>query len=809
MSLVSSFLTVCPVGRYNPKEGLTPCIPCPPHSSAPTPGLSECVCDTGYYRAPTDPRDTPCTRPPSAPQNLTVNFVDQSTVILSWNPPFNNGGRRDVVFRVRCDACKPGVTFNPDQFRYDAHNETTVTISGLQPVTTYRFQVFAENGVSDQGGPPKDVDLTVTTEAQVSSMVRDVRVVDIKSNEMELAWDPPVEPYGVDVELYEVRYFVRGQENNSSSVLTTQERSSFPNLTQRTEYGFQVRTKTTHGWGEFSPPVYKTTGHVLAAYVDSVESTEVRLIIGITATVVVIAILGVICGVVVWRTKSNDDCNKKGVPSDCDTLEYRNGEAAYVDSVESTEVRLIIGITATVVVIAILGVICGVVVWRTKSNDDCNKKGVPSDCDTLEYRNGEVHAPLETPPIMASHTSTMTTPLFTQMGPPRTYVDPHTYEDPSLAVKDFAREIDASCINIEAIIGGGEFGDVCRGKLKYPGRPEITVAIKTLKPGSSDRAKRDFLSEASSMGQFEHPNVIYLQGVVTKSTPHMIITEFMENGSLDAFLRANDGKFQTMQLSAMLRGIASGMAYLSEMNYVHRDLAARNVLVNAQLVCKIADFGLSREVESTTEGAYTTRGGKIPVRWTAPEAIAFRKFTWASDVWSFGIVSWEVMSYGERPYWNWSNQDVIKAIERGYRLPAPMDCPEAIHQLMLDCWQKERTHRPSFPAIVQTLDRLIRCPETLRKVAPNRPHHNPLAPDVPDLTQIGSVPEWLDSLKMSRYAQSFERAGITCMDHVARLSLQDLQVMGITLVGHQKKILNSVQTMRAQISLNMSDGFLV
>ena len=102
-------------------------------------------------------------------------------------------------------------------------------------------------------------------------------------------------------------------------------------------------------------------------------------------------------------------------------------------------------------------------------------------------------------------------------------------------------------------------------------------------------------------------------------------------------------------------------------------MAGRNILVNESLVCKVADFGLSREIEAdTTDGAYTTKGGKIPVRWTAPEAIGYRKFTSASDVWSYGVVMWETMSYGERPYWNWSNQDVIKAIDKGFRLPPPM-----------------------------------------------------------------------------------------------------------------------------------------
>lgn len=155
----------------------------------------------------------------------------------------------------------------------------------------------------------------------------------------------------------------------------------------------------------------------------------------------------------------------------------------------------------------------------------------------------------------------------------------------------------------------------------------------------------------------------------------------------------------------MLRGIAAGMKYLSEMNYVHRDLAARNILVNSNLVCKVSDFGLSRFLEDDpSDPTYTSslvqeaserdlregragqardqgsgsslshkvkgmsspppphnQGGKIPIRWTAPEAIAYRKFTSASDVWSYGIVMWEVMSYGERPYWDMSNQDVSGA----------------------------------------------------------------------------------------------------------------------------------------------------
>ncbi|XP_076879988.1 ephrin type-B receptor 3b isoform X2 [Brachyhypopomus gauderio] len=732
----------CSPGKFKSKQGEEACSPCPPNSGSTSVASNTCQCKNGYHRADSDSPDTPCTTVPSAPRSVISN-VNETSLVLEWSEPKDLGGRSDLFYNVICKKCLQdrGMCTRCDDNvdispRHLGLTERRVAVRNLQAHTQYSFEIQAVNGVSNKSPYSPQYAAVNITTNQAAPSAIPTVLLVTASASTMSLSWLPPEKPNGIILDYEIKYHEKDQGEAIAHTMTAQQNKA------RIE-GLKVGT------------VY-------------VVQVRARTVAG-------------------YGRYSN--------PTDFSTNDQTDPDKI-ID-----KLPLIVGSGTAGLVFIIAVVVIAIVCLR-------------------KQRNGSE--------------SEYTEKLQQYITPgTKVYIDPFTYEDPNEAVREFAKEIDISCVKIEEVIGAGnqqpellrvrgrparlnqaipledftprgEFGEVCRGRLKLPGRREIIVAIKTLKVGYTERQRRDFLSEASIMGQFDHPNIIRLEGVVTKSRPVMIVTEFMENGALDSFLRLNDGQFTVIQLVGMLRGIAAGMKYLSDMNYVHRDLAARNILVNSNLVCKVSDFGLSRFLEDDpSDPTYTSSlGGKIPIRWTAPEAIAYRKFTSASDVWSYGIVMWEVMSYGERPYWDMSNQDVINAVEQDYRLPPPMDCPTALHQLMLDCWVKERNLRPKFSQIVNTLDKLIRNAASLKVVTNTQSGASQplLDRSVPDYSTFTTVGDWLDAIKMSRYRDNFLNAGFASFDLVAQMTAEDLLRIGVTLAGHQKKILGSIQDMRLQLN---------
>ena len=374
------------------------------------------------------------------------------------------------------------------------------------------------------------------------------------------------------------------------------------------------------------------------------------------------------------------------------------------EPVDSNETYLVIALptVAGVLLITILVVILIIICYC--SHKVSHKKNLPKEVDGERYSHGPVH-------IVSMHSPNMkesANPLYARN--PLVHQGPVEYD--GVKLPEYPRD----GIFYIGDLGQGQFGVVVQAEATniIPGVEKSMVAIKVLKEGASMQVKREFFREATLMHTFDHPNIVKLLGVCIDQEPLCMIFEFMKLGDLNNFLRQNapekwgshpsltrSGHFQPRQAGLSIQqlvdiciNIAAGLEYLAQNHFVHRDMATRNCLVDSNLLVKISDFGLSQDVYSTD---YFRLGDSelLPIRWMPPESIMYAKFTVQSDIWSFGVVLWEVFSFGVQPYYSLSNEEVVQHVRDGNVMTRPEGCPQEIYDLMLDCWAMSSEDRPT------------------------------------------------------------------------------------------------------------------
>ncbi|OQR74852.1 tyrosine-protein kinase transmembrane receptor Ror2-like [Tropilaelaps mercedesae] len=270
-------------------------------------------------------------------------------------------------------------------------------------------------------------------------------------------------------------------------------------------------------------------------------------------------------------------------------------------------------------------------------------------------------------------------------------------------------------------LGQGAFGRVFQAKAPnvVKGEEVTIVAVKMLKDNASDDLLQDFEREACLMAEFDHPNIVKLLGVCCIGSPMCLIFEYMDRGDLKEFLRAcspsnyivrsgstnvfTDSRLNTLDQLDLAAQIASGMVYLSEMKFVHRDLATRNCLISEDMTVKISDFGLSQKIY-TANYYKGSEHDAVPIRWMPLEAILYNRFTVESDIWAFGVVLWEIFSFGLQPYFGKTHEEVVRHIKEGNILSNPDNTPPSIYALMKACWNPKPNNRPSFKTLLNSLN---------------------------------------------------------------------------------------------------------
>lgn len=395
-------------------------------------------------------------------------------------------------------------------------------------------------------------------------------------------------------------------------------------------------------------------------------------------------------------------------------------DATNADSVQTT-----VNVDVIVIVIPILGTVvllavCFICRRKLKSCTKKTKEPEPGKRDINNVLSNETEI---TDVPSSRKTSTVGSLLGFDMGT----ISMNTYESDLIQTKESFSdpwEFPRHHLKIYGILGEGCFGQVwkCEALNIDGNKGTTTVAVKTLKESASEKEKKDLIAELNVMKMLDpHPNVVRLLGCCTlgsEKEPTFVIMEYVAKGKLQEFLRksraehyygnlhGSSQKLTSRDLTSFCYHVAKGMAYLSSKKVVHRDLAARNVLVTENNICKVADFGFSRDI--MIDNIYERKSeGRLPIRWMAPESLYDNIYTTKTDVWSYGVLMWEIATLGSTPYPGMSGSEVMKRVKEGHRLEKPEHCDREIFNMMFYCWDKDPAERPSFTQLVKDLEGLL------------------------------------------------------------------------------------------------------
>uniref|UniRef100_A0A8D0G4W3 receptor protein-tyrosine kinase n=1 Tax=Sphenodon punctatus TaxID=8508 RepID=A0A8D0G4W3_SPHPU len=298
-------------------------------------------------------------------------------------------------------------------------------------------------------------------------------------------------------------------------------------------------------------------------------------------------------------------------------------------------------------------------------------------------------------------------------------------EAPNQALLRILKETEFKKIKV---LGSGAFGTVYKGLWIPEGeKVKIPVAIKELREATSPKANKEILDEAYVMASVDNPHVCRLLGICLTSTVQLI-TQLMPYGCLLDYIREHKDNIGSQYLLNWCVQIAKGMSYLEERRLVHRDLAARNVLVKTPQHVKITDFGLAKLL-GAEEKEYHAEGGKVPIKWMALESILHRIYTHQSDVWSYGVTVWELMTFGSKPYDGIPASEISSVLEKGERLPQPPICTIDVYMIMVKCWMIDAESRPKFRELIIEFSKMARDPQRYLVIQGDERMHLPSPTD--------------------------------------------------------------------------------